>query len=314
MNRINHILVVVDPSVRGRQAAVDKAAILARSFDTSVELLVCDIESARDDHKFALHAHKTHPSNTQLLELLDGLAAPMRAQGLGVTVRVIYGETLHDSLLDYVRGSNADVVIKGTHHHAFARRTFLRNTDWHLANGCPVPLLLTQGRKWGEHPVVMAAVDRARENAAALDRRILNCAALLAEHLTGDLHVIHMYIPAALAAAVASGTLGTTGESAEGLQVENTFRYCQMEHLATVYGVRSERLHVEMGTPDERLIDSVMKYRTDVMVMGASSHGSLHRMLVGSTMSTVLETLACDVLVVRPDDPTKSAITSSMPT
>jgi universal stress protein E len=300
MNRINHILVVVDPSASGRQSAVDKAALLAQSFDASVELLICDIASARDDDAVGLHARKTHPSNTQLLDLLDELAAPMRAQGIGVTVRIIYGKSLRDSLLDYICGSNADIVVKDTHHHSFARRTFLKNTDWHLAHRSPVPLLLTRKREWGEPPVVMAAVDpdRANQGAAALDRRILNCATSLTGHLTGDLHVIHTYIPAALAAAVAGGTPGTTRESAEGLQAENAFRYCQIADLANTCGVRPEHLHLEMGTPEGCLTDSVMKYRTDVMVMGASSHGRWHRMLIGSTTSTVLESLPCDILVV----------------
>ena len=310
MNRINHILVVVDPSERGRQPAVDKAALLARSFDASVELLLCDIESARDDHAFARHAHKTHPSNTQLLELLDALAAPLRAQNLDVTVRLIYGESLHDSLLDFIRGSNADIIVKDAHHHSFARRTFLRNTDWYMAHDSPVSLLLTKRKEWGRPLVVMAAVDpnRAKASAAALDRQILTCAASLAGHLTGDLHVIHTYIPAALAAAVSGGTLGMTRESAEGVNVENAFRCCQIEHLANTCGVRPERLHVEMGMPEECLNDSVTKYRTDVMVMGASSHGRWHRMVVGSTTSMLVESLPCDILVVRP-----SALASDSP-
>jgi hypothetical protein len=128
-----------------------------------------------------------------------------------------------------------------------------------------VPLLLTKKRDWGELPVVMAAVvpDRANQGAAALDRRILDCAASLTGHLTGDLHVIDTYIPAALAAVVASGTLGTTRESAEGLHAENAFRYGQIAHLANTCGVRPGHLHVEMGTPEECLTDSVMKYRTN---------------------------------------------------
>ena len=42
--------------------------------------------------------------------------------------------------------------------------------------------------------------------------------------------------------------------------------------------------------------------RTDVMVMGASSHGRWHRMVVGSTAATIIESLPCDFLIVRPSD------------
>jgi universal stress protein E len=179
MNRISHILVVVDPSAVGRQAAVDKGAHLAKCLDASVELLICDIESARHADVARLYAYKPPPSNTQLLDLLDALAAPMRARGIDVIVRTIYGKSLHDSLLDYIRGSNADLVVKDTHHHSLAKRTLLRNTDWHLARACPVPLLLTKKKAWGQPPVIMAAVDpnQANERAAALDLDILSGAA-----------------------------------------------------------------------------------------------------------------------------------------
>jgi hypothetical protein len=103
MNRISHILIVVDPSAVGGQTAVDKAAHLAKCPDASVELLICDIESALHDDVATLHAYKPPPSDTQLLDLLDALAAPMRARGIDVIVRTIYGKSLHHSLLAYIR-------------------------------------------------------------------------------------------------------------------------------------------------------------------------------------------------------------------
>jgi universal stress protein E len=304
MNPINHILVVVDPTAVGRQAAVDKAALLARCLDASVELLICDIESALDDQVGKLRAHKTPASNDQLLDLLDALAAPMRGQRIDVAVRIIYGNSLHDSLLDYVRGSNADLVVKDTHHHSFAKRTFLRNTDWYLTRGCPVPLLLTKKKAWGQPPVIMAAVDpnQANERVAALDRDILYLASSLAGRLRGDLHVIHTFVPMAFAAVVAAGNLRMTPEYSEAVQVENSFRFHQIEHVVRAYGVTRERLHVEMGTPGDCLTQTVTKCRTDVMVMGASSHGRWHRMVVGSTAATLLESIPCDILIVRPFD------------
>lgn len=195
MNRINHILVVVDPTASSSQSAVDKAGLLAQCLDATVELLICDVESALDDDILSLRAHKTPASNTQLLDLLDILATPMRTRNTEVTVRLIYGKSLHDSLLDYLKASNADLVVKDTHHHSLAKRTLLRNTDWQLARGCPVPLLLTKRKSWGQPPVIMAAVDpnQANERAAALDRDILSGAASLAGRLSG-VSALHAYL------------------------------------------------------------------------------------------------------------------------
>jgi universal stress protein E len=195
MNRINHILVVVDRTASSSQSAVDKAGLLAQCLDATVELLICDVESALDDDILSLRAHKTPASNTQLLDLLNILATPMRTRNTEVTVRLIYGKSLHDSLLDYLKASNADLVVKDTHHHSLAKRTLLRNTDWQLARGCPVPLLLTKRKSWGQPPVIMAAVDpnQANERAAALDRDILSGAASLAGRLSG-VSALHAYL------------------------------------------------------------------------------------------------------------------------
>jgi universal stress protein E len=304
MNQINHILVVVDPSVNGRQSAVDKATILARHLGASVELLICDIASAIEDRVIPLHAHEAPPSNTKLLGILDELATPARAAGVDVKTHLIYGNSLHDSLLDYIRGSNADLVVKDTHHHTFAKRTFLRNTDWYLARGCAVPLLLTKKQAWRQPPIIMAAVDptHVNERAAALDRHILYCAASIAGRLRADLHVIHTFVPTAFANAVAAGQVRMSPEYCEALQVESTYRCSEIERLVSPYGVTRKRLHVEMGTPQSGLMNTVTQHRTDMMVMGASSHGRWHRTVAGSTAATVLESLPCDFLIVHPSD------------
>lgn len=295
MTRIKDILVVVDPSAGGRQAAVGKAALLARPFGASIELLICDVEAARDDNVFVRTAH---PSNTQLLDMLDGLAAPLLEQGLRVAKRLIYGKSLHGSLLDYIRESTADLVIKDTHHHSFVRRTFLANTDWYLAHDSPVPLMLTKNKEWRRPPVVMAAVDPSRTKDGE-DGRILHCAASLAARLAGNLHVMHAFAPAAFAAALATGTLCKQRDNTDAVQVENSYRFRHIEHLVRAYGVAPRHLHVEMGTPKDCLTLRVAQQDVDVVVIGASPHGRWHRMLIGSTASQILESLPCDILIAH---------------
>lgn len=302
VNRISRILVIVDPTAAGPQPAVDKAAHLARCLNASVELLICDIASALDDEPVTPHSDSAPPSNTQLLDLLQTLAAPLRAQGTEVALRIIYGKSLPDSLVDYLPDSKADLVIKDTHHHSFARRTYLRNTDWHLSRACTVPLLLTKAKPWNPLPIIMAAVDpnHANPRVAALDREILSSAATLTARLKGDLHVIHTFVPTAFAAAIAAGGRSTTPEYSDALLAENSFRYSQLEQFVRAYGVAPEHLHVEMGTPKDCLSRLVTSSCADMVAIGASAHSRWHRMLVGSTTATILETIPCDILIVRP--------------
>jgi universal stress protein E len=297
MNAFSNILVIVDPSAGERQTAVDKAAILARHSAASVELLICDIESARAESAFTRQARNSYPSNTELLDLLDALAAPLKTQGIHVDVKLIYGTSLHQSLLDFIRSSNADLIVKDTHHHSLARRTFLVHTDWYLAHGSPVPLLLTKKKEWGQLPVVMAAIDPDRSKNGE-DHCILNCAASMAGRLSGDLHVIHTFVPTAFANAIMAGRLSMDREYSEAMHVENTYRCSLIERLVSSHGVKPGHLHVEMGPPKDGLVYRVTQDRGDVLVIGASSHRRWHRALVGSKASTILESLPCDILVV----------------
>ena len=296
MEQVNHLMVVVDPTVRGRQSAVDKALILARHLNAAVALLLCDVAPERAKCE-------SPPSLTQYQDLLKALSIPFRAQNVKVSMQVAYGDSLHGAILRSVRQSKTTLLIKDTHHHTFARRTFLRNTDWHLAHGCPVPLLLTKTNEWCATPTIMAAIEPNpnKEEVTALDRKILECATSLAAYLTGDLHVIHTYIPAALAAASGTEPLRMTSDLAGSLECETSFRLGQVQSLARMYGVPAGRLHVELGTPENRIVDLVSKYKADVIVIGASSHGRWHRMIVGSTASSVLESLPCDILIIRPE-------------
>jgi universal stress protein E len=297
MNRITHILVVIHQFAQGYQAAVDKAAQLARCNGASMELLACKTKPGSDHSVADWSPGEAHRSDARLQTLLEELASGVRAQGSKVTVQIIQGHSLHDSVLDYVRHSNTDLLIKDTHHHSLVKRTLLRNTDWHLAHRCPVPVLLTKAKKWSPLPVVMAALGSKNAGAgvARLDLQILDCAASLAGGLNGDLHVIHSYVPVALGHARRPAS-----EVATDLEVEHAYERGQIQESANAFGVKAARLHIEMGTPERCLPDSVAKYHTDVVVIGTSLHGRWHRMIVGSTASSVLESLPCDILIVTP--------------
>jgi universal stress protein E len=296
-NRIGHIIVVVDPSAGVSQAAVDKAAILARELNASIELLICDIQTAHEDDLIRLSPRRRAPNSTEFFDQLDQLAAPLRAHGIKVKGRTIYGHSLHDSLLSYLSNEPADLIVKDTHHHSLAKRTLLRNTDWYLAHRCPVPVLFTKTKKWASRPIIMAALGAKSASACPpqLDRQILQCAAALAGGLKGDLQVVHTYLPVVLARVRNVGP-----ELATELEVEHSYERTQIEASASAFGITPGRLHIEMGTPERRLPDSVVENHADVITIGASLHGRWHRMFVGSTASSVLESLPCDVLVVTP--------------
>ena len=110
------------------------------------------------------------------------LAAPLRQQGLSVSVDVVWDHPFDRAIVNKAAAHDYWLVAKDTRHHNLAQRTLLTNVDWLLIRKCPVPLLLVKDRKLAAEPVVLAAVDPTNEHdkPAALDERIYTFAAELA--------------------------------------------------------------------------------------------------------------------------------------
>jgi universal stress protein E len=305
MNPINSILVIVDPTAQQHPAA-EKGALLAQQLGARLELYVCDTKAARQ-LRLAAHAAQRgdHPFPVNLKAFLEALAKPIRERGVDVTTEVDSADPLHLALIDRARRTTASLVVKDTHHHSLAQRTFLTNTDWQLIRACPTPLLLTKQHPWASAPRVCAAVDpgHANDKPALLDNHILDHAALLAKQLSGELHLLHAYLPVAIVAATAAGSppLAIT-VSAEDLAREAEQKRAELQELVSEYRVPPANVHLEVGGPAAVLPRAAGDVHADIVVMGAISRSGLKRIFIGSTAEDVLEGLPCDALIVKPPD------------
>ncbi|HJY38659.1 MAG TPA: universal stress protein [Steroidobacteraceae bacterium] len=305
MNPIKNILVIVDPTAE-RHPGVAKAALLARQFAARLELFICDTRAARE-MRWAAHAAKRaeQPFVMNLKAFLEDLAQPMRERGVDITTEVECADPLHVALIDRARRTTADLIVKDTHHHSIAQRTFLTNTDWELIRACPVPLLLTKAHIWASAARVCAAVDpgHANDKPAALDNRVADHAALLAKKLNGELHLLHVYLPAAIVASAAAGSppMAMT-VSAEDLAREAQQKRALLQDLVAEYRVAPGNVHLEVGGPAAVIPRVLRELRADIVVMGAISRSGLKRIFIGSTAEDVLEQLPCDALIVKPPD------------
>jgi universal stress protein E len=313
MDSIKQILVIVDPTV-SKHPAVAKAALLAEKFSARIELFVCDTRSTRE-MRLAAHvrARPGDPFLVNVKALLETLAAPLRSRGIDVTTECAHADALHVGLIDRTRHTNADLVIKDTHHHSLAQRTFLTNTDWQLIRGCPVPLLLTKNTKWATVPRIFAAVDPGHVNdkPEILDHWIVEHAALFAQRLEGELHVVHVYLPMAI---IGAATVGypplATAVTPEDLAVEEANRRKLVDSLLSEYHLGAERIHLELGGPAQALPRATESLHADVLTMGAIARSGLKRIFIGSTAEDVLERLPCDALIVKPPNFSERALLS----
>jgi universal stress protein E len=305
MSQIDNVLVIVDPTAN-EHPAVEKAGQIAAQFGARVELFACETKQSRAI-RYSAHLAKGGAVDfvTHVRAVLDAIAKPLRDRGIDACVEIAAGDPLYAQLLDRTQRTSADLVIKDTHHHSLAKRTFITNTDWHLIRGCPAPLLLTKSKPWSQAPVIVAAVDPGHVNdkPVVLDHRILEWAQLFRDKTGGSLHALHAYLPLILVAEAASGVPAMVGPMTPELVEEDRVRQLKrLASLAAPYGIDATNVHARLGVATDVIPTFAQEANADIVVMGAISRSGLQRLFVGNTAERVLETLPCDVLVIKPSD------------
>lgn len=268
------ILAILDPTNRGDQPVVARAAWLAKRVSASLELFICDYDGEIERGVVYTVWIQRPDAKEQLLAIhrdrLEAIAEPLRSRGLEVSVDVAWDYPLGAALVRKVIESKPWLVAKDTHHHNVLKRTLLSNTDWHLIRDCPAPLLLVKPDSIPYRPKVFAAIDplHAHDKPGRLDEGILERARLLAGDIGGELHVVHsFYVPM---------ELGVSPDLAE--QIEQQHRTA-LEKFMAAHAVPPDRVHLVRGRADQ-LLPEVMERET---------------------AERVLDRLPCDLLIVKPE-------------
>ena len=289
------ILVVIDPMTGAQQPALERAAWLAKQAGARLELFACDYDPDIDPgHVATAWAPDAGARERLLLRLrgrLDELAAPLRKQGLSVSVDAVWDHPFDEAIVKKAAAHDYWLVAKDTQHHNIVQRTLLTNVDWHLIRDCPAPLLLVKDRRLAAEPTVLAAIDpvNAHDKPAALDDRIYTFAAELARVLRGHLHLMHSYA-APMGAELPPDVLGLIAQE---------HRSAMTKFLDT-HAVLGGRIHLYEGLAHECLKKAAEEHAADFVVMGAVARRGLKRLFIGSTAERVLDRLPCDLMIIKP--------------
>ena len=285
----NTILVVIDATAGSQQPALERAAWLAKQADARLELFACEYDPDLGSGGVGDEARERLLK--QQRDHLESLAAPLRQQGLTVSVDVVWDHPFEAAILAKAAAHDYWLVAKDAHHHNLAQRTLLTNVDWHLIRECPVPLLLVKDRKLSAEPNVLAAVDPVNEHdkPAALDERIYTFAAELSRVLRGRLHVVHSY-----------GTPLGAELPPEAVKLIADQHRAAMKRFLDTHAALEGRPHLYEGVAHECLQAAAKEHAADFVVMGAVARRGLKRLFIGSTAERVLDRLPCDLVIIKP--------------
>lgn len=291
MLELNNVVVALDPH-QEYQPALTKVLALARLAEFDITLISSEYAQHLVEG-YDFQAMDLPVLREQYLEerkrVLEDLATPLRDNGLRVETRAIWGHPAHRVVVSEAIRQHADLVIAHTRRHSSLSRMILTPNDWQLVRACPMPLLLVKEQDWQATPQILAAVDpmHSRSKPEALDRKILTIATAFAALTGGKLHVLHSYNPVHL----------TSG------QLERAARQHRsaLRRLLDDFDIPAASQHLINEAPEYALSLMVQNIPVDIVVMGAISRNMAADIVLGSTTERVLDFLASDILVVKPD-------------
>ena len=283
MQKLNSILVVLDRRVSPRQVLA-KAMVLARHFHAKVELFLCDSE-----HAFALR-HAYDPSGvpqareaclTAARAFLESVRLSVTAEDVPICTYAACESPLYEGIVQRVLESCPDLLIKEAGGAELGGRSSFDANDWQLARTCPVPVMLTRGRPWRPQPRFAAALDLSDQETPGLADAIADTSEYLAAGCEAELALVY--------SERGNGDSGGRDERME-----------KLSKVADDAHVPRSHVHVLEGEPEATLPQFAGSGNYDVLVLGALTHRKGAADLVGTLTSKLVDTLECDLVLVKP--------------
>ncbi len=300
MHPIRRILVAVKDPQAKLLPAVAKAAQLAKALGASLELFH-GLSSPLFLDAYALSGRfpaVERETRNECLTELERIAAGLRVGGLAVSVAATWDYPVYEAVIRRARQIQADLIVAERHVGRHIVPGLLHLTDWELLRLSPVPVLLVKTGGIYQRPTILAAVDPAHafSKPARLDAEILQASSVFAMALRGTRHAVHAYIPvpALPSKRITADTVQAVAAHSAG-EAQRHF-----EQALAKSGIPHKYRHLIGRHPIDAIEETAREIRSDIVVMGAISRSGFKRLVIGNTAESVLDSLTCDLLIVKP--------------
>jgi len=259
-----------------------RAVMLARRFGARLELFLCEAEQAYElQHQYDTDSSEVIRQSglVKLHAWMDQLWRSLDVNDVPVHMEAVYESPLCEAISRKAALSKPDLVVRGigTRGH----RTF-SVADLDLVRSCPVPLLLTRGRPWPPAPNMAVAVDISGEESPDLIRTVLLAADGIASRCGATLDLLY----------------ASTFEQGAPAAMQSSRQL--LASRAAAANVHPADVHVVNGDPATVIPQFAARRGYDILVLGALTHRKTMTALVGTLSGRLIETLDCDLLLVRP--------------
>jgi universal stress protein E len=281
MMQIKSILVALGRKGDASQVLA-RSAMLARCFNAHIEIFLCEAERAFElQHQYdADDSDRIRQSGVAKSRAwVDRLWKSLDVNDVPVAIDVVYETPLFEAIARKAKRSKADLVVRGI---GAGTKSTLSVSDFDLVCACPAPLLLTRGKPWRSGPTVAAAVDISGDESPERIRTILVAAQNIAGRCGAALELLY------------AARFDNALPGAEQAQRE------LLSARAAAADVHPLKMHVLNGDAARAIPEFVARCGYDLLVLGALTHRRVMTAQIGALTGTLVETVACDLLLVKP--------------
>lgn len=284
------LVVITDPFANEQPALIKAASLALRSGARLVLFNSFMIPQPVNDSPMISRSQIIASAIRQRQERLQSLLESATVKGLkGTKCIVTWDYPAHEAIVRQVVKTKPDLLITASHRHGRVARWLLANTDWELIRQCPCPVWFVRSPDIPARPNILVAVDpfHAHDKPAILDERLVHAAHVIGEQFGGRVTLVHAC---------------SVPEEARPVRMLVQARAKQaVEDLAARHGVDAEYCEVKIGRPEDIISSIERRDGTDLLVMGAVSRSIDTHPVIGNTAERVIDQVACDLLVMKPE-------------
>lgn len=293
--KLDRILIASD-SLLGMDIAIGKAAKLEHY--TGAEISVAEViyDTVEEEPSSVLNIEQ----KALLIEALkaaernglETLVAPYREKVAEIDHQVLWDKNATRGIIDHL--AHFDLLIKPvSQHHGIVDRLHAP-LDWTLMRNADKPVLISK-QDWTDTSVVVAALDAADTDHAALNRQILALAADLTGVLGASLHVVCAY-----------PSLGQKGGELQvamdydGIKADmRDSRQALIAEMINELQIDVTEVHLLEGKPGVTIPEKANALGAAVTVLGTAARRGLTQLLIGNTAERIISAIEGDVVTVR---------------
>lgn len=304
MKRFKNILCLTDGS-KGEKAVLARAAQLAS--DNGAKLTLFDTIDSED---FA----SSNPAIRSTLEALSATRLELRRKELSALRKSELAK--HPKLrieLEIQTGNRArstvravltkhyDLVVKAAEGGSDRLRVLFGSTDQTLMRKCPCPVWIIKPTRKRRFHKILAAVDLnpTESTTDELAKHVLSLATSLAKTENAELHVLHAWRLA--------GEYKLRGRQIYASKVDKLLDEIRAAHQNELDALLSHHpydrrtVHLLKGRAGDLIPKAVEKLGIDLIVIGTVGRSGVPGLLIGNTAETVLHSVDCSVLTLKPE-------------